>query len=701
MSIELLQSLPGWTDVTSTPKYEAASVEDKLQAFYNWKSDYDEAFGSVDLRKIDFEFANDFYNAAKTNELQLIEDVKAGEETPWDIEEAEERFHIWQKSQALVKEARVSKTWYLDNSLNHYGKGVHPLNQRKPPKGYLTRVRKGMRRDMQMPGVSKEGELEYEAGSSQDHSDGYTYYEGDKRQSVVLSQSIRDWYDKKVESSGGSYSWVARDVGAFGDNKEINIFRSVLGAAEYAEGLDKSDVLDAEDKITALADYNHSRILAISALRGYLISRKAEDHYIEENPVSAKSKSEGGDGLTAWFLDAMGRDQGLGIHMPQVRDHKFPGNSTGDPEIYTRHAPLFHLSNENSPLLNSIRKSRALEHPEYFTDPDKFKDLLGHLTNKRVGSTEKVAIDLPADFLMDYFLPKVGMEDVVNEIRDGGPKSEAYRDSLNQLFFDALLEIPGAWREDQTAIKRDGEFIVNPTLYNSAGAHWQGIFNPKPSLTPEQFEERLEKAGMNEEERGRHMTLAYNIQEEAAEQQHLAMLGGILAEPEGDIVKGTGKSAYFGKDVAHGSMFEVGHTGIAARIGERVLFPMSRPYRVYYNKKEKEEKDYTYKELIDGFRAQLTEPTDIKSWDEFTSYVGRSTLPIGHLGQILQSIDASSTIQGIGTFFEKMDEAIIREPAMFATGLMGAAQTIFSDKDDILLDVIIQGLTKMVKGESK
>ena len=90
-----ISHLPSWQSVTATPEYEEASLENKLQTFYNWKGAYSDAFGS-DLSNIDYSLANDFYNVAKMNELQLIRDVANGEEPEWNLNDAQNRIHYYQ-----------------------------------------------------------------------------------------------------------------------------------------------------------------------------------------------------------------------------------------------------------------------------------------------------------------------------------------------------------------------------------------------------------------------------------------------------------------------------------------------------------------------------------------------------------------------------------------------------------------------------
>ena len=654
-----ISHLPSWQSVTATPEYEEASLENKLQTFYNWKGAHSDAFGS-DLSNIDYSLANDFYNVAKMNELQLIRDVANGEETEWNLNDAQNRFHSYQLADAQTQERRTRKTWYLENSFNQLGAGINPLDQRKPPKSTTTQIRKWFGKDLGLPGINADKEREYEPGSDQDFEDGYFYYDEGKRTSVSLSKKAREWYKNQIESSkDGSYSWVARDIGSFGDNKEINHFRSILGVDEYSDGLSQSDVLDTEDKIEALRNYPKARGLTISRLKGYLTSRNKEFTYKKENPVTPEK-----DGWGAYLIEAMASAPaaGMGPTIPVYKDSIYPATGT-DPEIYTRNAPIFSLSDENSFFLKNIRKNKALEDPTFFTDPEKFKSLVGG--------------DLPADFLMDYFLPKVGMEDVVNEIRSEGPKSEVYRDSVNQLFFDALLEIPEAWAEDQTVIERDGDLIVNPNLYNSANAHWQSWWSPKPALTPEQFDERLKEAGMSEEERAIHVNISEGIQEESAHQQHLALLGGI--------------------GVAKSLEIDTEEEGIMDRIGENILTPMSRTYRVYLSKKitefNRKGETPTYKQLIQGFQEQLEEPTNLgldgeTDWagkfGEFLGYAGRSKTPIGIVGQFLQSMDDWDTVQGVGMGLQKFEEAAVRELPLFGAGIYGALETIFTDRDDTL-----------------
>ena len=85
---------------------------------------------------------------------------------------------------------------------------------------------------------------------------------------------------------------------------------------------------------------------------------------------------------------------------------------------------------------------------------------------------------------------------------------------LNDLMFDALLELPEAWPEDTVVVDRDGDYIVNPKLYNTA--------------SEKELDQMLKKAGLDETERLLHTNIAANTQEEIAERQHYALLARIF-----------------------------------------------------------------------------------------------------------------------------------------------------------------------------
>jgi len=637
------EDLPSWPEIQEHPDYINASPEDKLESFNRWRDVWTESFGN-DLNVIEHPEVRNFFNITKSYELQLKKDALAGEESPWEDGAMLDDFHAYQKGRGRVAELRAAKTWNLDNAFNLHNKDIKPYEQRKPPVGVLSSVRSALG-NVDMPGQDAKGnkEEEYEIGSEQDYSDGYRFYDGDVKKSVVLNPSAREWLKKNVESrEDGSFSWVARDIGSFSDVKEINLFRSVLGADEFSEGLSQAEILNAREKAEALGEYPIHRQLAISRFKQYLTSRKQEGTQIPETPPTGMQK----------FLNMLNQGASMGPSGPMLSrgapvDYVFKSNNLGDSEIYTRNAPWFHLANEKSHLMKKVRENRVLENPDILTDPDKYKKLFSDYND-----LESLA---PHKFIADYFLPKVGMEDVVNEIRDEGPKSEAYKQSLTDLMFDALLEMPAAWAEDMVVVERDGDYIVNPELYNTA--------------SEKELDQKLKDAGLDETERLLHTNIAANVQEEIAERQHYALLAG---KSVSNAIKGAEQD------------YGQGEIDLAERLVNLVLDPMNGPYRTYLASLDRKGIKVTYKEAIDGFRDRLENPTDSENFAEFLSYASRSKTPLGGFGQVLQTLENHDTIAGWGVGMQKAEEAALRELPMFAAGLYGIGETIFSDKDDTL-----------------
>ena len=686
--------------------YKDWDPEQRLNAFKKWQSireeDYGRALEDDSIKNPSQANLANWYRAAKLIELKYTKDVNIGEVTPeWNDKKASDELDIYNFEKAQHQERRADYSWFTDNSLNMYGKGIFPRDQRKPEPSVLSFVKRYEGDDMGFPDT--------EAGSEEDYETGFYYHDASEQiigngspKYVSLPKEARDWYKNQIELSPyESYSWVARDIGTFGtDKKEVNIYRSLLGEKEFAEGLKKTDVLNSKEKARALADYSHSRELTMARLRGYIQSRTTKSAQIrfEEEEDEEEYKGLWDYIFTGKFLDTLGKTavQGglgaetrMGVRGAHSTKNVLEANNLGDPRIDASDAPIFGRG-----FLKRVSNFNVLANRDYLTDPEKWKELV----DVEIREPSEKALQLPADFLMEYFLPKVGMEDVVSEIRSEGPKAEAYRESLNELFFDALTDIPEAWHKDQDVVWRAGNYredvaMVNPELYKT--------------LTPKQMDERLALAGLNQEDINRHVESSIHIQEEDAKVMHGALLFGP------DPTELSDEDMEFLKDFGGPSSLE--NLSKKQLWKEFVYSPISRSYRAYltrvlteqqtekqpFDPKTKtyhgwEEGAYgppgpsafsgTHKELIQGFQDQMTEPTQ-DGFKAFKDNVLRNHSPIGWFGQLLTSMNDHPTLQSWGTGMENFEYSIVRALPMLEKGVEGIIKTITSGDDSILREL--------------